>query len=391
MATVTLTGTLLGANVGPFNIYHTSETYGNLLASNVSRAVLDSGFQTNQIYDLYIIRSTGICTNAVEVSLSNPTPTPTVSPSPTPTPSNSPGAGVTPTPSPSVSKTPTPTPSVTATPGASATPTPTPSTNLSEVDLRYVTFGGATGACNSLNLDTVWLDSSTFAVATKIYANSAGTAFAPIRTWSDGFVWRNSDVNGNLTFPESCTAPTPTPTTSPRDVIYEVRECGGFTNYYFSINSSGLPNDLAIKVTGDFSTFPNGKCWEIIDALVGSVPVDYYVSLDSVFPGCIACSPSTPTPTPTKSPTPTPSLSGISLTSFQMDSTSYSNPNDACNFGLPNITYYHNGSGAYPIPGDTVYTNSGGTNLLSSGTYYVMGDNSAIIVSSGLVATKTSC
>ena len=96
MATVTLTGTTLGADVGPFNIYHTSEVIGNLLESGVSRATLDAGWQTSQIYNLYIVRSTGVCTNAVNVPL-GATPTPTATATPTPTPTAT-AAGPTPTP-----------------------------------------------------------------------------------------------------------------------------------------------------------------------------------------------------------------------------------------------------------------------------------------------------
>ena len=63
---VTLTGTTLGGDVGPFSIYHTSETSGNLLATGVTRGELDQGWETTEIYDTYIVRSTGVCTNAYE-------------------------------------------------------------------------------------------------------------------------------------------------------------------------------------------------------------------------------------------------------------------------------------------------------------------------------------
>jgi len=84
MATsVILTGTTLGISVGPFNIYHTSEISGNLIASGVSRASLQSGWYTSQIYSTYIVRSTGACTNSITVLLT--TPLPTVTPTATPT------------------------------------------------------------------------------------------------------------------------------------------------------------------------------------------------------------------------------------------------------------------------------------------------------------------
>ena len=45
-------------------------------------------------------------------------------------------------------------------------------------------------------------------------------------------------------------------------------------------------------------------------------------------------------------------------------------PYDGCNSGTPTLdftlTLYHNGTGTYPVNGDTIYTNSIGTNLYTS-------------------------
>tara|TARA_R100001440_G_scaffold50531_3_gene70515 strand:+ start:984 stop:1283 length:300 start_codon:yes stop_codon:yes gene_type:complete len=57
-----------------------------------------------------------------------------------------------------------------------------------------------------------------------------------------------------------------------------------------------------------------------------------------------------------------------------------------------NQTYYHDGSGTYPVENDTVYTNSGGTTTLANGTYRL--DNNTrftIFGGSGLVSFVDSC
>jgi len=57
-----------------------------------------------------------------------------------------------------------------------------------------------------------------------------------------------------------------------------------------------------------------------------------------------------------------------------------------------NQTYYHDGSGTYPVANDTVYTNSGGTTTLANGTYRL--DNNTrftIFGGSGVVSSVESC
>ena len=218
-----------------------------------------------------------------------PTPTPTATIVPTPTP----GATSTPTPTPtatSVGPTPTPTttplgPSPTPTP----TQTPTPTPNYQPQTLKYVTFGGGTGACISNNTEVVYPDSSTFAVATYIYSDSSGINPAPIRTWSDGSVWRNSDATGLLGPNNSCTIPpTPTPTTATQNV--EIRECGGFQVWYVTLPSSGFPNGFAFKLTSPGGTLNGTKCWEIINNNHTGT-IDFSVTINDFFIDCGSCTP----------------------------------------------------------------------------------------------------
>ena len=59
------------------------------------------------------------------------------------------------------------------------------------------------------------------------------------------------------------------------------------------------------------------------------------------------------------SPTPTAFTSSVAIRS----------QSSVCSATL-NQTYYHNGSGSLPAEGDTVYTDSAGTNLLTLTGYY---------------------
>ena len=57
-----------------------------------------------------------------------------------------------------------------------------------------------------------------------------------------------------------------------------------------------------------------------------------------------------------------------------------------------NQTYYHDGSGTYPVANDTVYTNSGGTTTIANGTYR-LDNNTRFVVfgGSGVVSLVESC
>ena len=401
MAIVTLTGTTLGADVGPFDIYHTSETPGNLIESGVSRSTLDSGWQTSEVYDVYIVRSTGTCTNKVDVNLeATPTPTATATPTPTATPTATP-VGPTPTPTAATptptAATPTPTPTPTGvTPTPTATPTPTSA--LYEVTLRYRTTGAPNeDACSiQSQTDTFYIDGAQLQTANYAYNDPFATS--PVvggYTLSDGTTYREVVVNGQLDVNFSCVSVTNTPTPTTPTQLMQVRECGGFTTYGFSmVYGSQLPVNGAMKVTGVNQSFPDGKCWEILDNAYTGV-IDYAVTFDSFSPDCNSCVPdNTPTPTPSATPTATPTPTPqVTCTFVNMTSIGYSDPSTACAQSA-NITYYHNGDLSYPIPGDTIYIDSGCTSALQGNSqwYKVENDDTAILVnSSGLVGSKTSC
>ena len=84
------------------------------------------------------------------------------------------------------------------------------------------------------------------------------------------------------------------------------------------------------------------------------------------------------------------------LTSFFIDyGGAYGDANTACFFGNsePLREFWHNGTGTYPIIGNTVYQDSGGLYPMSpQNWYYIPGENSAFgINNSGVVTGKVSC
>ena len=78
------------------------------------------------------------------------------------------------------------------------------------------------------------------------------------------------------------------------------------------------------------------------------------------------------------------------LTEFNVDENPYGDPGSACASGTFNAEWYHDGAGAYPTTGDTVYTDLGGTTNPSDGIYW-MDNNSVINISSGVVIQSGNC
>ena len=57
-----------------------------------------------------------------------------------------------------------------------------------------------------------------------------------------------------------------------------------------------------------------------------------------------------------------------------------------------NQTYYHDGSGTYPVANDTVYTNSGGTTTIANGRYRLDNNTSfTVFGGAGVVSFIDSC
>ena len=57
----------------------------------------------------------------------------------------------------------------------------------------------------------------------------------------------------------------------------------------------------------------------------------------------------------------------------------------------PEATLYHNGSGAYPVAGDNVYTDSGCSTALSPGDYKMANEKVMNVTTGGLVNSTVDC
>jgi len=78
-------------------------------------------------------------------------------------------------------------------------------------------------------------------------------------------------------------------------------------------------------------------------------------------------------------------------TGFECSGKSGEDPGGACELE-PDTTFYHNGSGAYPQEGDTVFNDSSCSTTLNSG-FYKMGNGNVIVIEgeSGVVDSIESC
>jgi hypothetical protein len=275
---VILTATTMGASVGPFDIYHTSEVGGNLLASGVSRSELVSGYSVTP-YNTYIIRSTGTCTNAVTV-----TGCVTITPTPTAT-------SAVPTPTPTVTGTPTATP---VGPTATPTATPTPTSARTAITVRYRTTGAPNpDACLlSSPTNTYYFDGTQLQTATYVWTDPYINNPVPGGyTLSDGTTYRIVNAGGSLGTNVPCTGTTPTPTATVPTQRMQIRECGQFNTYYIEFQySSNFFNGAALKLQSS-GAFLDGKCWEIIDNNYTGGIVDYQATFVSFHTSCGSCPP----------------------------------------------------------------------------------------------------
>ena len=57
----------------------------------------------------------------------------------------------------------------------------------------------------------------------------------------------------------------------------------------------------------------------------------------------------------------------------------------------PEITYYHNGSGTYPVAGDDVFTDSSCSTALGEGSYKMASGNVMVVAEGGEVSETFSC
>jgi hypothetical protein len=75
-----------------------------------------------------------------------------------------------------------------------------------------------------------------------------------------------------------------------------------------------------------------------------------------------------------------------SCTSFAWSGEGAEEPEEACEYSAGQ-TAYHNGSGTYPVAGDTVYTNSSCTSVPPAAAYKMGSGNVVIVGESGVVSS----
>ncbi len=75
-----------------------------------------------------------------------------------------------------------------------------------------------------------------------------------------------------------------------------------------------------------------------------------------------------------------------SCTSFAWSGEGAEEPEEACEYSAGE-TAYHNGSGTYPVAGDTVYTNSSCTTAAAQAAYKMGSGNVVIVGESGVVSS----
>ena len=133
---VLITLTTAGADTGPFNLYSNTDSYVTAFATGIAKSVLVAGYTSTVVptgTTTIRVKSTGTCTNYVDlvVTGTTPTTTTTTTPTPTTTTTTTAGGGTTTTTTTSIvtpTTTTTTTGEVTPTTTTTTTPTPTPTT-----------------------------------------------------------------------------------------------------------------------------------------------------------------------------------------------------------------------------------------------------------------------
>ncbi len=253
----------------------------------------------------------------------------------------------------------------------------------------------AFAACCSGTTADFYLDNAAFASANNVYTNPLLTTFAANQFYS--FSSKSREKTGNATdgsdfsaetncatcFPAvglqfgstatigCCTGTSTTyymnqPTFAASTVLYTNASGTAFAPAgFYALITSG--SSVYKEVTGNAGSMPSstttcGACATAISLCKGT-------SADDVC--CTGCA---------------------TFTNFS--ATTNGNFNAVCTATIGNNNFWHNGSGTYPVAGDTVFTNSGGTTTASNGHIGIL-DTDRKIVSiaggNGVVASVAVC
>jgi hypothetical protein len=216
---VLITLTTAGADTGPFNLYSNIDSYVTAFATGIAKSVLVAGYTSTVVptgTTTIRVKSTGTCTNYVDlvVTGTTPTTTTTTTPTPTTTTTTTAGGGTTTTTttlpdtttttttisSTTTTTTPTPTTTTTTTAGPTTTTTTTagPTTTTTTTTLAYFSFpittgyGDSSSACgDSLTNMSIYGSSPSFLSNATFYNDS--TLLSPFD--GSNFYYKNTSNN----------------------------------------------------------------------------------------------------------------------------------------------------------------------------------------------------
>lgn len=299
---VLITLTTAGSNTGPFDLYSDGDGYTTPFETNVTKAELVSGYESNLVPDdctIIRLQSKGVCTDYIDLGIVFPTTTTTTSTSSSTTTTTTTEPPVTTT---TTTTTPIPTTTTTTTSGGETTTTTT--TEAPITTTTTTTMGGLTSystgydasnvttACD-LSITTpnvsIFGNNADWINVTLLYSDNVGT-FAPAGFYAySGLYWEwngSSIVGGG-----SCASPITTTTTTTQDLTYWSLEfCTGGASSYQLHDPNGNYNAGVV-----FSATPNTEppftyyCYVIVGTQGAQVGPAYEYADITEYADCTEC------------------------------------------------------------------------------------------------------
>jgi hypothetical protein len=260
---VLITLTTAGADTGPFNLYSNTDSYVTAFATNIAKSLLVAGYTSTVVptgTSTIRVRSTGTCTNYVDLVVTGTTPTTTTTTTPTPTTTTTTTAGGGTTTTTTTSGGGTTTTTTTSETPTTTTTTTTPSnqwyqlTNCDTLAVDYSTMYPPSGTQFVLNervidfVETIWK-------VTQIYTSNPGGSGLLIGP--TGFTGCPGDITTTTTtttpVPTTTTTTTPIPTTTTTTTAGPTTTTTTTTLIYFSFPITTGYGDSS-SACGDSST-----------------------------------------------------------------------------------------------------------------------------------------
>jgi len=255
----------------------------------------------------------------------------------------------------------------------------------------------AFSACCSGTTGTFYLDNAAFASANNVYSNPLLSTFAANQFYS--YSSQSREKTGDATDGSEFSAATACATCYPAIALQfgstdTVACCTGSTTTYY-MNQPTFAASTKLYTDASGQTAANDGYYALITS--GS-SVYKQVSggngtLDSSTTTCSACATAISLCASTVSADDVCCTGCSTFTNFS--GTANTNFNTACTATIVSNNYWHNGSGTYPVAGDTVFTNVGGTTTASNGHFGIDDGGTKKIVSisggNGVVASVATC